>query len=217
MTAPRAVASRAPSLATQMTAPFKRRTPMIAAALVSLGILGGAAAVVIATKSKTSDTPAKQPEPVATAPSPAEPSPPPPQPPVEAPVAPVEAIVPATGSARVEKIPAVVKKTPIKKTPVIKTPVKTAIKTTEVTPPPPPVEVTPAPKPIDASMLAARYQSVGSALKSLEQAKGVDAVADLWPRYRFIRIADAMKTQDTRDQAAAILAKLATEIAARKR
>src|SRR5690606_33338964 len=71
--------------------------------------------------------------------------------------------------------------------------------------------------PIDARTLAARYKAVGAQLRALEQAKGPDAVSDLWSRYRFIRIADAMSTQPKRDQAAAILAKLTREIASRKK
>lgn len=78
------------------------------------------------------------------------------------------------------------------------------------------VAETKQPATLDARALAAEYQAVGSKLRALEQAKGQDAVSDLWSRYRFIRIADAMSTQQKRDQAAAILAKLTREIAARK-
>jgi hypothetical protein len=41
-------------------------------------------------------------------------------------------------------------------------------------------------------------------------------VSDLWSRYRIIRIPDAMSTQQKRDEAASILAKLASESSARK-
>ncbi len=102
------------------------------------------------------------------------------------------------------------KSTKTKQTKVVET--KTTPVETKVAPP---VE-TKAAGPITAGALASQYQAVGSALKSLEQAKGADAAADLWPRYRFIRISDAMATQDKRDAAAKILAKLTTEIAARK-
>jgi serine/threonine-protein kinase len=83
--------------------------------------------------------------------------------------------------------------------------------------PSPQVAETKQPAAMDARELAAEYQAVGSKLRALEQAKGQDAVSDLWSRYRFIRIADAMSTQQKRDQAAAILAKLTREIAARKK
>jgi len=66
-------------------------------------------------------------------------------------------------------------------------------------------------------MLATQYKTVGAQLKALQDAKGPDAVNDLWSRYRLIRFADAMTTQQKRDEAAAILGKLATEIAARKK
>ena len=72
-------------------------------------------------------------------------------------------------------------------------------------------------KPVDSGALAAQYKSVGAQLKVLQDAKGTDAVSDLWSRYRFIRLADAMSTQQKRDEAAAILGKLAIEIAARKK
>jgi len=66
-------------------------------------------------------------------------------------------------------------------------------------------------------MLAAQYKTVGAQLKSLDDSKGKDATNDLWARYRFIRLSDAMSTQEKRDEAAAILSKLTSDIATRRK
>jgi hypothetical protein len=73
------------------------------------------------------------------------------------------------------------------------------------------------PKAIDASTLASQYKNVGEQLKALDDAKGRDENTDLWARYRFIRLGDAMGTQAKRDEAAAILSKLTADIATRKK
>ncbi len=98
---------------------------------------------------------------------------------------------------------------------------------TPITPPTPPTPVVdhsskPLPT-VDASTtnvtakdLVARYSQVGSELKALED-KHADAATDLWPRYRLIRINDALPSLDKRNETAAILAKLHHDIAARNK
>jgi serine/threonine protein kinase len=82
----------------------------------------------------------------------------------------------------------------------------------------PPAETKPAePKVVTAEMVAKQYQSVGAQLRALQDAKGQDAVSDLWSRYRMIRITDAMSNQAKRDETAFVLSKLTVEIAARKK
>ena len=73
------------------------------------------------------------------------------------------------------------------------------------------------PKTVDTAALVSQYKSVGAELKALEQTKGADAASDLQSRYRMIRIADAMSTQPKRDETAAMLSKLHTDIAARSK
>ncbi|HEX5059037.1 MAG TPA: protein kinase [Kofleriaceae bacterium] len=253
MRVPMAVAASAhePHITTAQTNAKPSRAPIIIAAIAGLGVLGGAAFVMLSGTKKHDDKVA-----VAAEPAKAEPAPP-----VEVTPAPVE-----TKPAPVETKPAPVETKPDEmkpaefvaaepgsaaepepKTQTAKVTPKTT-KTTKTTKPqttktetkaqptlPPPNNVTTKvehpvetkaehpvqtkaePKQATSSMVASQYQAVGSQLKALQDAKGVDAVSDLWSRYRLIRLVDAMSTQPKRDEAAALLGKLASEIAARKK
>jgi serine/threonine protein kinase len=75
--------------------------------------------------------------------------------------------------------------------------------------------VAPATEAPTANALAALYGSVGRELNSLDSAKGDDATIDLWPRYRWIRINDSIRTPDKRLLAAEMLGRLREDIAAR--
>jgi serine/threonine protein kinase len=66
-----------------------------------------------------------------------------------------------------------------------------------------------------ASELAALYGRVGRDLRRLEARGGDEAVFDLWPRYRWIRINEVLTTPDKRANAARMLAELQTDIAKR--
>ncbi len=66
---------------------------------------------------------------------------------------------------------------------------------------------------VDATALARQFQAVGAELRALELAHG--PATDLEPRFRLIRIIDAMSTQAKRDAASLVLAKLRADIAAR--
>ncbi len=77
------------------------------------------------------------------------------------------------------------------------------------------VQETPTETPT-ASIVAALYGSVGRSLGHLHQAKGSDATIDLWPRFRHIRINDAITTAATRTETQQALRKLQIDIDARK-
>jgi len=77
------------------------------------------------------------------------------------------------------------------------------------------VQETPSVTPT-ASVVAALYGSVGRALGHLQQAKGSDATIDLWPRFRHIRINDAIATAESRTETDRALRKLQIDIDARK-
>jgi len=161
------------------------------------------------TKVGMQPTAGEAPDPVAVAKEP----PPPPAPPVPAPVEDVKAET--TEPA----------KTPEVKKPV--TPVKPAVKKELGTILPPgtaktegtaevKTEVKVEPKvpdatavKSDAAAIAARYAAVGQKLKALGP-----AAADLWPRYRLIRIQEVMASSEKRADASAILGKLEAEIRA---
>ncbi|HUS29075.1 MAG TPA: serine/threonine-protein kinase [Kofleriaceae bacterium] len=237
--------SREHRISTEPTDPVKKsRAPMIGAAIVALGILGGAAAVTLLGGKKDNKPTTQQ---VATNTTPDDVKQPDKQAEVKQPDvgSAVEVKAPETGSAAIVKTPEAgsatetktetkteIKTTPKSGTATVKkgqtgtktTTQKTGTQTTDtqavgsqtkvetVVTPPPEVKT-----PLDANAIAKQYQSVGAALKSLEQAKGTEAVSDLWSRYRLIRITDAMSTQPKRDEAASLLSKLSTEIAARKK
>jgi serine/threonine-protein kinase len=231
--APKAVASRPGEhhISTEQTATPARRTPMIVAAITTLGLLGGAAYIVLAGKDDKAGKAASPPPEVATA-TPTATTPPEPAPaevtaPVPAPV--VEPKVEDTPkvddrapkSTLPDQTPRITKPTKTRATP--KTPPKsnptnsaTTNPTTATTKVDPPVVPTAEPKVVDSAMLAKQYQAVGGQLKTLREAKGADATDDLMQRFRLINIVDAMKSQPKRDAAWAVLTRLSKEIAARK-
>ena len=224
---PASVGSREQRISTEPTEPVKkRRTPLIVASIVSLGVLGGAFAVTQLGGKKekpaeqvanttTPEVTQQQPEVVV-----------PDQGSAVAEVKPDEgsaaavkpdegsaaAAVPDTGSAK--QIAKTQPKTTKQNVTVKKQGTQETKTVTEAVPTPPVPEVK---APLDAKGLATQYQTVGAQLKALDQAKGADVTQDLWTRYRIIRLSDAMTTQPKRDEAAAILSKLSTEIAARKK
>ncbi|HSD89554.1 MAG TPA: protein kinase [Kofleriaceae bacterium] len=224
-----------PDFPTQTTDQIRKRKPPLAAiALIGLGVLGGGTAVVLGTKKNS--TPKAQPQDTIAQTTPGSATQPMPIPtPVQVPAPtapPIEAQPtepspePSTETAETKPPPAVVDKRPVKTgTATKKTTTKAPAKTENVTPPvvtPPvvtrPVETKPVQtKPVDAMGIANQYKSVGAQLKELQDAKGADAASDLWARYRLIRLVDAMSSQPKRDEAATLLSKLSTEIAARKR
>ncbi len=229
---PRPVAARAEAHpTTEQTEIKKRRTPLIAAAVAGLAVLGGAAFVVMSggKESRADQVAAAKESPAAEDTTSVEPPSPPQEtkpaeveaPPVEAPpveAPPVEA--PPVEDAKVEPKSSLPEKKTTKTAKVTKA-VKTSPKTNGATVTPPVTKVEPPveakPKTVDNNMLVKQYQTVGQQLKALQAAKGQDAVNDLWSRYRMINIVDSMKTQDKRDAASSILAKLAGEIATRKK
>ncbi|HSN25680.1 MAG TPA: protein kinase [Kofleriaceae bacterium] len=196
----------------------RRRWPL---GVALLGAAGLAAAVLALTRHGDEEQPAKQPVPVvmaSTPPAPATtpaPAPAPTPPPTAAPVddpgkSPTQETAPAV--AETPK-PAVDKPKPARPKQV-KAETPAPVETPKA-----PVEIAkPAetPKAVDTATLVAQYKNVGAELKALEQSKGVDVASDLQSRYRMIRIADAMASQDKRDETAKILAKLHADIAARK-
>jgi tRNA A-37 threonylcarbamoyl transferase component Bud32 len=66
-----------------------------------------------------------------------------------------------------------------------------------------------------ADEVAKLYGAVGRELRTLESAQGMDATIDLWPRYRWIRINDAMSTPEKRMQATVMLQRLQRDIGAK--
>jgi tRNA A-37 threonylcarbamoyl transferase component Bud32 len=232
MTAPKAVAASAePHLTTQQTEVKRRRAPLIAAAVAGLGVLGAAAFVMMSGDPKPADKVAVAPEPTqAEAPPPTPPPSPPveikqPQetaPPVEAKVEPkIEGSAAPKVEPKAETKPKITKTTKTTKTQPAGATSPTNPQVTKVVPPPvetKPVETKPVePKVVTADMVAKQYQAVGTQLVALEKLKGPDATTDLRSRYRMVRLVDAMATQQKRDDAYALLSKVAAEIAARKK
>ncbi|HSD89371.1 MAG TPA: hypothetical protein VLB44_17700 [Kofleriaceae bacterium] len=70
-------------------------------------------------------------------------------------------------------------------------------------------------EPPSAREVASLYASVGRELKVLQDAKGLDATIELWPRYRWIRINEAMATPEKRAETATLLHDLVSEIRSR--
>jgi serine/threonine-protein kinase len=68
-----------------------------------------------------------------------------------------------------------------------------------------------------AAAVAELYGSIGRALKRLDDAGSRDATYDLWPRFRYIRIFDALRAAEARVQAYDELRYLEREIARRSR
>ena len=63
--------------------------------------------------------------------------------------------------------------------------------------------------------LARRYAAVGVRLQRLQAAQGIEITADLWAQYRRIHIHEAMATEESREDAGAVLDQLDVEIIAR--
>ena len=220
-----AVRSREYAIETQSTEPLnkKRRAPLIGAAIVGVGIIGGAALVIFNSGPKGEASIAEPSDKIAmvtgsgTQPDKVVEPPPNNVPrPVVDPAG--SAGSAAAGSAEGSASDAGAEKPkPLdKKLQTGKTTPKAGSGSATVTQK---VETQPvtqaAATPIDSTTLAAQYKSVGAQLAALQQQKGVDSAADLWPRYRFVNISKAMASQTTRDEANQILTKLATEIKTR--
>jgi eukaryotic-like serine/threonine-protein kinase len=98
-------------------------------------------------------------------------------------------------------------------------------------PPPPPPLAPPGPAPVPvlvpvespprlasdptSALVAEHYAAVGRALTRLQARRGTDATFDLWPRFRFIRIQQAIATLEQRLEATRLLDALDRDIAAR--
>ncbi len=67
-----------------------------------------------------------------------------------------------------------------------------------------------------AADVAALYGAVGRALGHLQQSKGSDATIDLWPRFRHIRINDAIATAESRTETHRALQQLQRDVDARR-
>jgi hypothetical protein len=95
-------------------------------------------------------------------------------------------------------------------------------------PPPPPVASAPAapqgpqPRPSEtgrdtsAAAVAELYGRVGRELKQLAERRGTATTADLWPRYRRIRINEVLASVSARASTADELESLLSEIATRR-
>jgi len=70
-------------------------------------------------------------------------------------------------------------------------------------------------EPPSAREVATLYATVGRDLKVLQDAKGLEATIELWPRYRWIRINEAIATPEKRAETATLLEGLVTEIRSR--
>jgi serine/threonine-protein kinase len=221
-----AVRSREHAIQTQSTEPLatRRRAPLIAAAIVGVGIIGGAALVIFnggstgeakpavtAPSDKIAMVPDTQPDKVRVEPPPSV---------VPPPIADTAGSADGsatTGSAQDMDVGVgsaekpIDKKLQIKSTPKAGTGSGSAVKPPKVETPVVPAVATP----IDATTLATQYKTVGAQLAALQQKKGADATSDLWPRYRFVNLSKAMGSQTSRDEANQILTKLATEIKTR--
>jgi hypothetical protein len=73
------------------------------------------------------------------------------------------------------------------------------------------------PPPATANRVALLYALVGKHLKSLDQARGSAATADLWPLFLRIRINDVIADPVKREEADALLRQLHDQIAFRER
>jgi type IV secretory pathway VirB10-like protein len=65
--------------------------------------------------------------------------------------------------------------------------------------------------------VATQYSDIGRRLKAMQEDQGDDSTFDLWPRYRLIRISEAMGSQRSRNETANILAKIEAAIDERSR
>ena len=188
--------------------PIRRRWMFAAFGLVAAG---GIAAFAVASRggepAKTPNGSEPESPPVAMAPPPLQPA--------QA-TTPTPAATDAGSAAAVaEVVPEVTDSLPEVKTlakppkPIVKPKDPRAGKPAEVKQPE--VKQPAVPAPSDAAAVAAKYREVGQKLSALGPAAN-----DLWPRYRMIRIQDAMTRPDKRTEALASLARLDREIAAVK-
>jgi hypothetical protein len=67
------------------------------------------------------------------------------------------------------------------------------------------------------AVVAELYGQIGRSLKRLDDTHGQEATYDLWPRFRRIRIFEALRTRDARIDAHGALRYLAHEIEQRSR
>ncbi len=234
--------SREHNISTQDADPIRRksRAGLIGAAIVGIGIIGGAAVVIFSGSSKgeaKTQTAQVDPAPAKVeATQPPIPTPTPAPPTTETP-APVPAPVDTTaGDGSGSATPATETNTKVadkkqvtraktgttsaKTTANVAQPATTTTTTTTTataTPTTTTVTQPAAPAAVDATTLATTYKTVGAQLATLQQMKGADAANDLWARYRFINIAKAMSTQQSRDEANGILSKLSSDIKARSK
>jgi serine/threonine protein kinase len=100
--------------------------------------------------------------------------------------------------------PVIAKRPSVPATPMVASQVKP--RSTEVAPPDAPT----------ATVVADLYGVVGRGLGHLQQTKGSDATIDLWPRFRHIRINDAIATPDGRRATQRLLQDLQRDMAARR-
>ncbi len=82
-------------------------------------------------------------------------------------------------------------------------------------PAPRPTQETPKVNPT-ANEVATLYGAVGRSLGHLQQHKGSDATIELWPRFRHIRINDAIATAASRDETHKLLQQLQRDIDSRR-
>jgi serine/threonine protein kinase len=76
---------------------------------------------------------------------------------------------------------------------------------------PPRVQQPAIPAP-SATEVAQLYAQVGRALKAYEQTHGMDATIDYWPRYRWIRINEAIATAEKRNETFKMLTRLRRDL-----
>jgi hypothetical protein len=81
-------------------------------------------------------------------------------------------------------------------------------------PAPAPARIEVAPNAPTATELAQLYVKTARELSALERAKGTDAAIDLWPRFRWIRLSDALTSLPQRIESYQILDQLRRDVAA---
>jgi len=201
----------------RLEAPARTRPLWIAAALVAVGLCAigavtlrgdsspaspAVAATLPAPRAQVSPRPIAPPPParLAVPPAPVLPSSPPPRQP-----APEAAIVtpPPAGAAIAPTATAPPRPAP-------RPPVAPAVAATAAPAPAEAPRVDPT-----ASTVAELYGAVGRALKRLDDLRGQEATYDLWPRFRLIRILEALRSPEARAPTYNTLLHLEREIALR--
>ena len=81
-------------------------------------------------------------------------------------------------------------------------------------PAPPPARIEVPPSAPTATELAQLYVKTARELTALERTRGIDAAIDLWPRFRWIRINDALVSLPKRVETVQILEQLRRDVAA---